>query len=451
MKSLRSLVPLALAAVVPVLSVVADDWPQWRGPNRDGIWRETGIVDRLPAGGPTVEWKVPVNPGYCGPAVAGGRVYLMDRVAGTLPERTKGDRSLPRIPGHERTFCLEASTGRLVWEATNDCPYTISYPAGPRATPIVAGPRVFTLGAMGDLRCHDTADGRLVWERRFGAEFGAEPPAWGWAGHPLLERDHLICTVGGPGSAVVAFDATTGRERWRALTAPEIGYAPPTVHEIDGRRQLLIWHGDGIAALEPESGKVLWTNAYPVGGRPQRPEVTIAAPVLAERRLFFTSFYQGSLLLEPPTAGAAPNVLWNRRSRRQSEFDQGLHTVLGTPVIRDGYIYGFCGFGELRCLDLKSGDRRWETYAATGGEKAFFGNAFLVENAGRWFIFNDQGELILARLHPDRFEELGRARLLEPLENTRGRTVTWCHPAFADRSIFVHNGRHLIRASLASS
>lgn len=432
----------------------ADDWPQWMGPQRDGVWRETGLLDRLPTNGPTVIWRAAVNRGYCGPAVAGGRVYLLDRVQGKPPERKPGDRSLPSIPGNERVLCVDAATGRTLWEHTYDCNYRISYPSGPRATPLVSGGRVHTLGAMGDLRCLNATNGAVLWKRDLATDYAGEPPVWGYAAHPLLEGDRLICTVGGTNSAVVAFDAATGRELWRALTAREIGYAPPIAHTIAGRRQVIVWHPDGVAGLDPATGQTLWTHAYPVGGKPQRPEVTIAMPRLAGSRLFLTSFYQGSLLLDLGTP--EPSVVWNRRSRKKSEFEEGLHTTMCTPVIRDGQIYGFCGFGELRCLDLATGDRRWEsreatTLPGTNAAPSLFGHAFIVEQGDRHWLWNDQGELILARLRPEGYSELGRARLLPTIEHTRGRDVLWCPPAFAGRRMYVHNGRELICVSLAAT
>jgi hypothetical protein len=132
-------------------------------------------------------------------------------------------------------------------------------------------------------------------------------------------------------------------------------------------------------------------------------------------------------------------------------MNDGLHTTFGTPLIKDGFIYGVCGYGELRCLDAKTGDRKWATYEASeGGKKALFGNAFITVNRGREFLWNDQGELIVARLQPKGYEEISRAKLLEPLEKTRGRIVTWCHPAYANRCIYVHNGKELICASLSA-
>jgi outer membrane protein assembly factor BamB len=258
----------------------------------------------------------------------------------------------------------------------------------------------------------------------------------------------VICLVGGSNSAVVAFQKDTGRELWRALTAVEIGYAPPVIYTIHGQRQLIIWHPDAISGLDPASGKLLWSHPYPVGGEPKRPEVTIAMPRLEGDRLFLTCFYQGSMLLQLGPDG--PKLQWNRRSTSDEIMNDGLHSVLGTPLFKDGYIYGVCGFGELRCLDAKTGDRKWETYAATGGHKAFFGNAFLTAHKDRTFLWNDQGELIIAKLQPEGYQETSRAKLLEPLEKTRGRVVTWCHPAYANHCAYVHNGKELICVSLAA-
>ncbi len=425
----------------------ADDWPQWMGPERDGVWRENGLLEKFATNELKPSWRVPVNAGYVGPAVVGQRLFLLDRAAGKPPERAKGDRSLPTVPGNERVLCLDTQTGAKVWEHTYDVPYRISYPAGPRATPVVADGRVYVLGAMGHLKALNARDGRVIWERDMLKDYTDEPPVWGYAAHPLLDGERLICLVGGSNSAVVAFHKDTGKELWRALSTKEIGYAPPTIHTVNGRRELIVWHPDGVAGLAPETGQVRWTHPYPVDGKPQRPEVTIAMPRLAGTRLFLSSFYQGSMLLE--VGGTEPKMVWNRRSKRRSEFDDGLHTTMCTPVIRDGYIYGLCGFGEFRCLDLATGDRKWESFATGNGSKALFGQAFLVEQADRCWMWNDQGELLLTRLSPKGLDILSRAKLLDTVEHTRGRDILWCPPAFANRSIYVHNGRELIAVSLA--
>jgi outer membrane protein assembly factor BamB len=415
------------------------------GPRRDDSWRETGIIEHFPQSGPPILWRAPINGGYCGPAVVGDRLFVLDRPTAEISREAQEKEAVKM----ERVLCLEASTGNKVWEHSYPCSYNIGYPGGPRATPTVAAGRVFTLGAMGDLLCLRADSGEAVWARNFPHDYHlTKPPIWGWAAHPLLDGDRLICLVGGSNSAVVAFQKDSGKELWRVLSAVEIGYAPPVIYTIHGQRQLIIWHPDAVTGLDPTNGKILWSQHYPVGGEPKRPEVTIAMPRADGDKLFLTCFYQGSMLLEITPTG--PQILWNRRSTSDEVMNDGLHTVLGTPVLRDGYIYGVCGFGELRCLNEANGDRLWETYAATGGHKAFFGNAFLTQHDDRTFVWNDQGELIIAKLKPTGYEELSRAKLLEPLEKTRGRTVTWCHPAYANRCVYVHNGKELICARLAA-
>jgi len=443
---------VALAVVWTLCGALADDWPQWMGPKRDGVWREKGVVEKFPAGGPPVRWRTKVNRGYCGPAVAGHQLFLLDRQQGARPERKPGERANPAVPGNERVLCLDATTGSNIWEHTYDCPYRIGYPSGPRATPVIAGGRVFTLGAMGDLLCLDAKDGSVIWERHFLKDFAlADPPVWGYAAAPLLDGERLICLVGGTNSTVVAFHKDTGKVIWQALSAAEIGYAPPAIYTIGGKRQLIIWHPDAVAGLDPESGRVLWTQSYPVDEKPQRPEVTIAMPRVVGDKLFVSSYYHGALLLQITNDPPGARVVWNRHSTSRSSFNDGLHTVMCTPIWKGDYIYGICGMGELRCLDARTGERVWESDAAVGGKTSNFATAFFVEHQDRVFIWNDQGELILARLTPKGFDEISRAKLLETSENTRGRDIVWCHPAFANRCAYVHNGKDLICVSLAST
>jgi outer membrane protein assembly factor BamB len=444
---------VALAILGWASGALADDWPQWLGPKRDGIWRETGILDKFPTNGLAVRWRTSVQRGYCGPAVVGGRLFMLDREPGAPLTRKPGDRSIPMAAGNERVLCLDASDGSKIWERTYDCPYRIGYPAGPRATPVVANGRVFTLGAMGDLLCLDARDGKVVWERHLLKDFAlADPPTWGYAAHPLLDGQRLICMVGGSNSAVVAFDKDTGKEIWRALTAKEIGYAPPGLHTIGGQRQIIIWHPDALAGLEPETGKAIWTHNYPVEGKAQRPEVTIATPRVEGDRIFVSSFYHGALLIQVTNNPPGARVVWNRHSSSSSsEMNDGLHTVMCVPIWKNEHLYGVCGYGELRCLDARTGDRVWESNGAVGGKPGLFGTAFLVEHEDRVFIWNDQGELILARLSPRGYDEIGRAKLLETSENTRGRDIVWCHPAFANRCAYVQNGKELICVSLAAT
>ncbi len=427
------------------LAASADDWPQWLGPQRDGIWRETGLVENLPAGGLTYQWRTSIGGGYAGPAVAGGRVFVLDwqRAAGTAAPTNAFSRG--EIPGRERVLALDAASGRIVWEHPYDCRYTVSYAAGPRATPTIADGKVYTLGAEGDLRCLEATAGRLIWSKRFGTEFGVKTPVWGFAGHPLVDGQKLICLAGGPGSVAVAFDKETGRVLWRALTAAEPGYAPPMIHEFGGRRQLILWHPEAVNALDPESGAVLWTHAL----KPSiRSGMSIPTPLKIGDQLFLTSFYNGSLLLKVSATNATP--VW--QSRKVSERDtDGLHSVMATPLIRGGYIYSPCSYGQFRCLELQTGERRWETFAPTSGKSARWGHAFVIQQGPRAILFSEQGDLIFARLSPEKYEETSRAHLLDPDNHDPGRPVVWSHPAFANRRIYARNDHEIVCVSLAAN
>jgi outer membrane protein assembly factor BamB len=439
---------LGLVLALLPARALALDWPQWLGPRRDGVWRETGILDKFPSGGPRVLWRTPVGPGFTGPAVAGEHVYMLDRQGNPLPKgaETPGKGGLS---GSERVFCLNAADGKLAWKHEYDCTYKIYYPSGPRTTPVIQDGKVYTLGAMGDLYCLDAATGKVNWSRNFVKDYKATPPVWGWSAHLLVDGDKVISLVGGEGSAVVAFHKDTGKELWRALTIEEIGYAPPMIYEAAGKRQLIIWHSEAVNSLDPETGSVYWSIPFPADGKPVRPAITIATPRKAGDLLFITSVHHGSLMLRLSSDKPGAAVVWQGRSNNVSKPD-GLHTMMANPVLKEGYIYGICAFGELRCLEAATGKRLWESYSATTGKKTFYGTAFLVPHEDRFFVFNERGDLIIARLTPQGYEEIDRAHLLEPTLTSRGRDVVWSHPAFAHRCIFVRNDKEIICVSLAS-
>jgi outer membrane protein assembly factor BamB len=457
-RSMRTSAILGLAALAVVgewsPAARADDWPQWLGPKRDGIWRESGILEAFPKKGPVIRWRQSIGAGYSGPAVAGGKVFITDRILAAGASQPDDPFGRGRVEGSERVLCLEETGGKILWKREYKCVYDVSYAAGPRTTPVVEGNRVYTLGTMGDLLCLDVADGRVLWSRNFPRDLGADVPQWGFAAHPLLDGDRLICLVGGKGSVAVAFHKDTGKEIWRALSADEPGYAPPMIYEIGGRRQLIIWHPESVNALEPESGKVIWSA--PFRGRTGlklKAGLTIAAPRLAGDRLFLTAFYEGPIMFKVNGADT-PEVLWRGKGRGERPDDtDGLHSIISTPFIQDGHIYGVCSYGELRCLKVDSGQRVWQTHQATGGKSLRWANAFLVPQGNRAFLFNERGDLILARLTPERYQEIGRANILTPTNSMApppGRRVIWSHPAFANRCCYARNDREIVCVSLAA-
>ena len=449
MKIFPSLVFRRLAFVLgffwlAVSALRADDWPQWLGPQRDAVWRETGIVEKFPEGGLKVRWRVPIGGGYAGPSVAKGRVYLMDRQLAKGITNPANPFARGEIPGSERVLCLNEPDGKILWQYEYDCAYTVSYGSGPRATPAVHDGKVYALGAEGNLVCLDSEKGTLVWSRDFKKDFGVKTPVWGFAGHPLVDGKKLICLAGGDGTVAVAFDKDTGKELWRALTAKEPGYAPPMIYEFDGKRQLILWHPEAVNSLDPETGKIFWT--YPLT-RSVQSGMTIPTPRKVGDRLFLTSFYNGSLMLRVDSD--KPSLVW--ASKKVSEKDtDGLHSVFATPLIENGYIYSPCSYGQFRCLKADTGERIWETFEPTTGKSERWGNAFIVKNGGRCFLFNEKGDIIIAKLSPEKYEEIRRAHLLEPTNRDPGRLVVWSHPAFANKSVYARNDKEIVCVSLAA-
>jgi outer membrane protein assembly factor BamB len=432
----------------------ADDWPQWLGPRRDGVWRETGVLERFPEGGPKTRWRTAIGAGYAGPAVAGDRVFVTDRVLATGAANPADPFARDAIAGRERVLCLDDATGKVLWTHEYDCPYRVSYPAGPRATPVVRDGKVYTLGTMGDLLCLDATDGKVLWSRNLPADYKAPVPVWGFSASPLLDGDRLICLVGGKGSVAVAFHKDTGKELWRALSADEPGYCPPVIVDAGGKRQLIIWHPQAVNSVDPESGHLWWSQQCRVNAG-----MSIATPRQAGDLLLVSSFYNGSIMLKLDADAPRARVLWRGKSSRETpRYTDGLHTVMSTPLIKDGYIYGVCSYGELRCLRADTGERVWKTMqATTGGPEERWANAFLVAQGDRFFLFNEKGDLIIARLTAAGYKEISRARVIEPTnrmvagQREGQAAVVWSHPAFAHRAAYVRNDREIVCVSLAAN
>jgi outer membrane protein assembly factor BamB len=448
------LILLISATLCLAPSVRADDWPQWLGSQRDGIWREKGLVDTLSPDKPLqLRWRVPVGGGYAGPAVARGKVYVTDFIELSKTESAAKPGGRGR-PGMERIICLDEKTGSVLWKHEYPCTYTMDYSAGPRATPTVDGDRVYTLGAEGHLVCLNVDTGKPLWSKHF-AEDKSPTPTWGFAAHPLIDGDKLICLTGPADSAkaVTAFDKKTGKVLWQALTAKEIGYCPPMIFESGGVRQLIIWHPESVNSLDPETGKVYWSESF----GPVRYGVSIATPRLIKHPkhgdlLFVSSSWDGSKVLKLDSAAPKATVLWERAGKGNTTKG-GLHILMAPAMVTSTHIYGVSNGGELRCLDAATGEVLWETYEPTSGfEFSNWSTAFLVPapTPEKTFLFNEHGDAILAKLSPEGYEEIGRTHLLKPSNQDAGRPVIWCHPAMANGSVYWRNDKEIVSFSLTS-
>lgn len=414
------------------MSATADDWPQWRGDNRDGVWAETGILEHFAGDVIPRKWTVPIAGGYSGPTVADGRVYVTDYVVGP-----------PQI---ERVHCFEWQTGEKIWSHAYDCTYAgFGYTAGPRASVLVADGHAYSLGAMGHLFCFAAADGTVLWSRDMHREYEIRMPNWGIAAAPLIEGDVLIVQIGGTDACIVGLDKQTGEERWRAL-ADDASYSAPLVIDQAGRRVLVCWTGNRIAGLDPASGQLLWDYDFPWEKWP----IAIATPVWDGQRLLFSDAHQGTLLLELTADPLGVARLWHRRKEQLPKDEAALHCLNSTPYIDGEYLYAADNRGVLRCLRLADGHQVWEDDSAVPEER--FATIHLVRQGDRTWLFNERGELIVGQLTPAGFEEISRAKLLDPtLDQLRQRGgVTWSHPAFAYRHVFARNDKELVCADLTA-
>jgi len=410
------------------------DWPQWRGARRDGVWRETGIVEKFDAERIPLRWTIPVGGGYSGPTVAAGRVYVMDR---------------PKDSDRERVLCLDWATGRTIWEIAYEASYeSFKYTAGPRASVTVHDARAYALGGAGYLHCADAATGKVLWKRDLEREYRIRMPNWGISAHPIIEGEHLITQIGGAGEAcVIALDRKTGEERWKAFP-DEASYSPPIAFDHAGRRVVVMALGFRLVAFDPADGKLLWSHEQPKSSWP----ISIPAPAVHGDLMFFASAHAGSSLYRLAPDRFAPEVVWQRDGRRPRSPD-ALTPVIPDPLVMNGTVFGVQVDGELRALDLMTGKRLWETTDPM--PKAWHATLHLVrfgETGDRAWIFTERGELILARLTAEGYSEITRAKLLDPTveQGPRGRAVTWCHPAFAYRHVFARSDRQLVCADLSA-
>tara|TARA_R110002095_G_scaffold98803_5_gene86804 strand:- start:283 stop:1593 length:1311 start_codon:yes stop_codon:yes gene_type:complete len=430
-----TLIATLLCASLISQSGFGDDWPQWGGPQQDLVWRETGIVKTLPTTGllPRV-WSAPLGEGYSGPAVAEVNsrwcVYVTDRI-------------FKQRAGYERVLCLDAETGKQIWIYEYPVEYSVSYPAGPRSTPVIDAGRVYTLGAQGHLFCFNAENGKVIWQKNFVEDFGTKLPTWGSVASPLVDGNQLIALVGGTqNSLVVSFDKTTGKELWRSLEDSAVGYAPPVIFTFGGKRELIVWHPTAISALDPKTGQLIWEVPHGV-----RYGLSIATPRQVGNRLFVASFYNGPCMIEVSDDGSQAKIVWSGNSDSEINTD-GLHPIMMTPIFNGTHIYGVCSYGQLRCLDASNGRRLWETEKATG--KGRWWNAFIIPHGDRYFLHNEQGDLIIAHLTPQGYKEISRAKLIAPTRPVQRRMTIWSHPAFAMKSVFARNDKEIVRVDLSA-
>jgi outer membrane protein assembly factor BamB len=416
--------------VVLTANALAEDWPQWRGPTRDGVWTETGLVEKFASDKLEPKWKAPIGSGYSGPTVAKGKVYVMDRL--TKPEEV------------ERILCFEEQTGKPLWTQSYPMIYgrVGGYPAGPRASVTIHDGRAYAIGTMGSFHCLEADSGKILWEKDLQKLYDIKLPGWGIAGSPFIVDNLVVLHIGGKGKCILALDRVTGEEKWTAL-ADRAQYTTPVLVQQGGQNVIVVWTGDNVAGLAPADGKVLWQIEW----KPRQMPIGVATPVVEKDQIFFTSFYDGSLMLKLAQDKPAAEKVWQLVGQNEINTD-ALQSIISTPVLVDNYVYGVDSYGQLRGLEGATGKRLWENLTAV--PKARWSTIHFVKNGDKYWLFNERGELIIAQLSPSGYTEISRAKLVEPtMDQLRSRGgVCWSHPAFANKCIFARNDKELVCASL---
>jgi len=402
----------------------AEDWPQWRGLNRDGVWNETGILQTFPAGGLKIRWRVPVGPGWSSPVVVRGRVYLTDM-------------RLEKPKAWERIRCFEESTGKLLWSYASELVYPKwafipEHGGGPAATPIVEDGKIYSLGRNGQVGCRDARNGKVIWEIQLSRKYEIRELVC--RGSPLIEGNLLIVFTGAkPGACVMALDKRTGKEIWKALDE-NVGNSSPLVIVAGGQRQLIVWTDESVASLNPATGKIWWREPMVTSNND-----SIPTPVIQKNRLLISG-----LMYELNADQPAAKVLWPE-SRAPAKR---ILSNTSTAMMRGDYVYSAKLNGELVCLEAGTGKQVWETTNVT--ELKTGASIHLTPNGDAAFLFTDEGNLILARLTPGGYREISRVHLVEPTSILFTRKFAWTPPVYANRCVFARNDEELVCASLAA-
>ncbi len=402
--------PAALASAMVLLATggaAADDWPQFRGPNRDGISRETGLLSPWPESGPRELWRVKLGAGFAGVAAVAGRLYTMD---------SQGEEEL--------AVCLDAAEGREVWRTAVDSLFHEAVGDGPRTTPTVEGERLWVVGSYGQLVAIGSADGERLWSIDLKQRFATPMQVFGFANMPVVGGDQLVIEAGGGDQhSIIAFDKRSGELVWRTPIDSELAYSSPLHLRWRGSEQLLFLDQSKLVSLSPR-GEVLWSQAF---GDPFL--IKVAVPVFVPPDLVFVSasYDLGAMAVRLKQAGdgaVSAELAWQSRVMRNH---------FGTSVAVDGLIYGFDN-ATLKCVDAASGERLW---AQRGG----FGKGSLIYADGHLIVLSERGKLFLVAASGAGYQQRGAAQILA--------TRTWPPPALADGRLFVRGTGELVSLDLA--
>jgi outer membrane protein assembly factor BamB len=374
------------------------DWPQWRGPERNGVSKDTGLIKQWPSSGPQRAWSISsLGEGYGSLAIKGDRIFV---------QGTSGSSSV--------VFCLNRADGKTVWSAALGSKGNEGRGNGPRSTPTVDNDRVYALTENGDLACLRAPDGSPVWRKNILREFGGSNPGWLISESPLIDGDRVIVTPGGRGAGMVALDKMTGKEFWRAKElSDEAAYSSCIAADVGGVRTIMNFTSRAAVGVRASDGKLMWSNSSAVNGT-----ANCATPVFGDGKVFFTSAYgTGAALLGLSAQGGEVNA-------KELYFTKEMKNHHGGVVLVNGYLYGFSD-SILTCIEFATGKKMWVNRSV--------GKGSLTYADGMLYLFSENNVVGLAEATPNSYVEKGRFSVSD-----QGRP-SWAYPVVIGGNLYIRD------------
>jgi outer membrane protein assembly factor BamB len=396
----RLALAVVASGVLSLPSVVSnrtlEDWPQWRGPNRDGVSTERGLLKDWPSGGPPLVWKTSgAGEGYSSFSTAGGKLYTLGARGGT-----------------EYVIAFDSATGKKLWEAEHGQRFSNDRGDGPRATPTIEGDKLYAFGASGDLSAMDAATGKVLWRVNVLKQFGGHNITWGLSESPLVLSDRILVNAGAPGASIVALKKTDGSLIWKSQR-DEAGYSSAILQEVGGVRQAVYFTGQRALGINVDSGQLLWSY-----DKVSNNTANIATPIVRGNRVFLSSAYgTGAALLEmsPSKGGVAAHEVY---------FTNEMRNHHASSVLIGDYLYGFSD-SILTAMQFDTGKVAWRDRSVGKGSVVFADD--------RLYLYSENGVLGLAEASPAGYREHGR------FEIRAGRLPTWSHPIVSGGKLFIRD------------
>ncbi|MAG93450.1 MAG: alcohol dehydrogenase [Planctomycetaceae bacterium] len=390
--NIRAICLVAALLLSGALTLQADDWPHWRGPDRNGISRETDWTDDWPAAGAKIAWKAYVGAGFSSFVVKDDRVF------------TTGNQD-----DEDTVYCFDAESGKELWSHTYPAPLDAKFfSGGTTGTPTTDGDVLYQLSRRGELFCFNAADGKVRWSKNLPEETGVRIPGWGFAGAPLVDGERLLLSVGETGTAL---DKKTGKLIWKSDNK-DAGYATPLPFEYQGKSLALIPSGKFYHLIDRTTGAELWRHRWLT-----RFGVNAADPIRSGDHVFISSGYnRGAALLK--LGGDKPDVVWNNKE---------LQNQMNASVLIDGHLYGIDGDTTsdcfLKCVELMTGEVRWSHEGV--------GSGALTAANGKLIVLTEEGTLMIVPATPEKFQTTVKAKVIPG--------PTWTVPVLANGRIYCRN------------